>query len=93
MELNFVKFTFPKITTEINAKGVEKKKVNNLPKWKEITRENYNKYIKPQHTGHAIITGKISNISAFDFDKKIIYLSFIEKYPYLKNHYTIETRN
>lgn len=93
MELNFVKFTFPKITTEINAKGVEKKKVNNLPKWKEITRENYNKYIKPQHTGHAIITGEISNISAFDFDNKIIYLSFIEKYPYLKNHYTIETRN
>jgi len=93
MDQQFVKFTFSKITTELNAKGIEKKNCNNMPKWKEITRDNYTKYIKPQHTAHAIITGEISNISGFDFDNKNSYNSFLQKYPYLKNHYTVETRN
>ena len=73
MDQQFVKFTFSKITTELNAKGIEKKNCNNMPKWKEITRDNYTKYIKPQHTAHAIITGEISNISGFDFDNKNSY--------------------
>ena len=85
MDQQFVKFTFSKITTELNAKGIEKKNCNNMPKWKEITRDNYTKYIKPQHTAHAIITGEISNISGFDFDNKNSYNSFLQKYPYLKS--------
>lgn len=93
MNQEFVKFTFSKITTALNAKGEEKKKMSNPPQWKEITRENYKKYIKPQHTAQAILTGEINNISAFDFDNKNTYNSFLQKYPYLQNHYTVETRN
>lgn len=93
MNPNFVYFTFPKITTELNKKGEEKKKTNNLPKWKEITKDNFKNFVKPQHTGFAIITGEISNITVLDFDDKSVYQQFIHKYPYLQTHYTVETKN
>jgi hypothetical protein len=93
METQFVRFTFPKITTKLNAKGIEKKITNNLPTWKDITKDNYNNYVKPKHTGHAIITGEINNITVLDFDDKTVYNLFVSKYPYLTNHYTVETKN
>ena len=93
MTSQFVTFTFPKITTKLNPKGVEKKVTNNLPKWKEITKENFTKFNKATHTGHAVITGELSNITVFDFDDKETYNTLIKKYPYLKNNYTVETRN
>lgn len=93
METQFVRFTFPKITTKLNSKGIEKKITNNLPSWKDITKDNYTNYIKTKHTGHAIITGEINNITVLDFDDKTVYNSLLTKYPYLQNNYTVETKN
>jgi hypothetical protein len=93
MEQQFVRFTFSKISTYLNAKGVEKKRPIQMPDWKHITRENYQDYIKPKHTAHAIITGEISNVTVFDFDDKEVYALFLEKYPYLQNFYTVKTKN
>ena len=88
---DFVRFTFSKIYTEINAKGIEKKKASNLPKWKEINRDNFRDYIKPKHTAHAVITGEMSNITVIDFDTKEVYRDVVAKYPSLTEHYTVET--
>lgn len=39
--LNFVFFTFTKISTFFNSKNIEKKKMNKPPLWKKITKNNY----------------------------------------------------
>jgi len=88
---SFVRFTFPKIYTELNAKGIEKKKAN-LPKWKDITKDNYTDYIKTKHSGYAVITGELSGITVLDFDEKDVYELMTRKYPYLKDNYTVETK-
>lgn len=86
--MGFVKFSAPRL--ERNAKG--KKEVKPFfPLWKEKTVEEYAKMFKPNDKVICVLTGKINNITVFDFDKEGTYEECIEKHPELKQAYTVKT--
>lgn len=91
---NFIYFTLPNpIKTKLNDKGKEKKELP-FPKdfsWKQINKDNYKNYINHDDKTFIIITGKESNITVVDFDDPYIYETLLEKYPKLRNHYTVKT--
>ncbi len=91
---NFVRFTIPKITTYLNADGIEKKKPIGMPsKWTEIINEStYKNYINNSHKAMCLLTGKINDLTIIDFDKKEVYDLALKEYPELKNYKTIQTR-
>ena len=90
-EKNFIRFTFSKITTEMNKDNIEKKKPIGLPKWRDINKDNYKSYINNEHKGHAIITGKESNLSVIDFDDSLVYDLLMREHPELTTYKTIKT--
>ena len=86
--MSFVKFSAPRL--ERNAKG--KKEVKPFfPLWKNKTVEEYAKMFKPSDKVVCVLTGKINNITVFDFDKEGTYEECIEKHPELKQAYTVKT--
>jgi P4 family phage/plasmid primase-like protien len=90
---NFCGFSFQGITTQLNKQGVEKKKIINMTNWKQINRENYKQFINPNHKGFAIITGKLSGITVFDFDDRDVYNQLVKEHPELTSCFTVETKN
>jgi hypothetical protein len=84
-------FTFEGLTAEINDKGKVVKKQHGFPNWKSINKNNFTEYLYYHHRGLAVMTGKISNITGFDFDNKDEYDKMIELHPELKNNYTVQT--
>jgi hypothetical protein len=90
--LDYVNFTFQSLKEEV-GKNKTNKKILGMPAWKDITRENHKNYIKKEHKGHAILTGKMSGITVFDFDIPEVYYKFVELYPKLKTYRTIKTKN
>ena len=91
---NFTVFTFEAIATKINKNGIEKKNPIGMPNWREINRDNCKNYIDIQnHSGAAIITGKMSGISVIDFDDIDEYNKMVVNYPDIKKHRTIKTKN
>jgi hypothetical protein len=56
----------------------------------DINKDNYRGYIKPNHTGYAVITGKINNITGIDIDDRTIYEEWLGTRPE-KNHFTVQT--
>lgn len=87
-QMSFVKFSAPRL--ERNAKG--KKEVKPFfPLWKNKTVEEYAKMFKPSDKVVCVLTGKINNITVFDFDKQGTYEECIEKHPELKQAYTVKT--
>ena len=93
MSSEFVNFTFEKLYEVEQKNGKIDKEMKGMPSWKKISKDNHKQYIKPKHTGHAIITGKMSNITVFDFDLEEVYDYFIELEPSLKNYKTVKTKN
>ena len=89
---SYVNFTFQSLKEEV-GKNKTIKKILGMPAWKDITRENHKNYIKKEHKGHAILTGKMSGITVFDFDIPEVYYKFVELYPKLKTYRTIKTKN
>jgi hypothetical protein len=91
---NFVRFTIPKITTYLNADGIEKKKPIGMPsKWTEIINEStYKDYINNSHKAMCLLTGKINDLTIIDFDKKEVYELALKEYPELKKYKTIQTK-
>ena len=91
---NFVRFTIPKITTYLNADGIEKNKPIGMPsKWTEIINEtNYKIYINNTHKVMCLLTGKINDLTIIDFDNKDVYELALNQYPELKNYRTIQTK-
>lgn len=91
IENGYVFFTFKKIVLDDkNVKNVS------LPRWKEITKENYLNYVDEKQQGFAIITGKMSNITVMDFDVKnneCSYEQVINDYPELKDCLTVKTQS
>jgi len=81
-----VKFSFPKITTHLNKDGIEKKKMHSID-WGDITKTQINK----SHDAIAVICGKISGITVFDFDDREEYEKLEKQHPELKNCYTVLT--
>jgi len=89
----FVKFSFPKLTTFINKNGEEKKKMCSPPEWKTITKDNYKEYLNPNDKAFATITGEMSGVTVFDFDKIELYNKLVLEHPEMKNMRTIQTKN
>jgi len=89
---SYVNFTFQSLKEEVGKNKINKK-ILGMPAWKDITRENHKNYIKKEHKGHAILTGKMSGITVFDFDIPEVYYKFVELYPKLKTYRTIKTKN
>jgi len=91
---NFVYFTIPEITTQINSNGEEKKQLRDMPKaWTTaITKDNYKNYIKSYHKAFCLPAGEINNITIIDFDDKSSYEYVLNLHPELKNYKTIQTR-
>jgi len=63
---DYVNFTFQLLKEEV-GKNKTNKKILGMPAWKDITRENHKNYIKKEHNGHAILTGKMSGITVFEY--------------------------
>ena len=77
---DFIGFSFKNITTSLDKDGKEKKKLNGMPNWRKITRENWKNFVNKSHDGFAIITGKISGVSVLDFDTEDAYKEFLEAF-------------
>ncbi len=82
MTEKFIKFSFKKINIVDGNK-----KLIGLPNWKDIERSD----IKNSDRCQAIICGKKSGITVFDFDNIDTYNKIIEKIKILKKCYTVST--
>ena len=82
-----VYFTCPKII--LNAD--EKKEPVGMPPWKDKTPEQYAAMRVKGHKVKCVPTGKINNITVFDFDKPDEYHKFIKKYPDFEHAFTVQT--
>lgn len=82
-----VHFNCEKMTYD--AKG---KKVVMLPVgWQKLkSTPMYNGESKPKV--HGVLTGKVNDITVFDFDAKEVYEEVIKKYPVLKECLTVSTK-
>jgi hypothetical protein len=87
-EIFFINFSFGKIKTEL-INGVEKKRLPDLPYWKNINKTQ----IQPAHKSRATRTGKISGITVLDFDDKNVYDKLIADHPELIDCYTVSSPN
>ena len=86
----FVCFTFANIYTKRNSTGIEKKHWN-PPLWKEINATNMVNHCHVGHLGLAILTGRISGITALDFDDWEEYQRLLRNFPTLAKYRTIRT--
>jgi len=86
---DFVHFTCAKLVK--NSEG--KKEVKYFPKggWKGKTKEQYKEMCKKTDKVKCVVTGKINGFTVFDFDTEEGYHKTIEKYPYLKDCFTVKT--
>ena len=99
-QMSFVKFSVARL--ERDAKGKKWMKPYE-PRWKNPnpedpngkkvlkSKEEYAKMFKPSDKVICILTGKLNNITVFDFDKEGTYEDCIEKHPELKQAYTVKT--
>jgi len=99
-EMSFVKFSCQRL--ERDAKGKKEMKPWE-PRWKKPnpedpngkkvykSKEEYAKMYNPADKVKCILTGKINNITVFDFDKEGTYEDCIGKHPELKQAYTVKT--
>jgi hypothetical protein len=70
--MEFVSFSFDKIVTYLKN-NIEKKKFIGLPTdWSKLTQS----HINSSHTGRGILTGKLNNITIFDFDNEDSFNTF-----------------
>nr|WPF46839.1 MAG: hypothetical protein [Lake Baikal virophage 14] len=76
----FIGFSFKSITTKLNKDGIEKKKINGMPKWENINKENWKNFVNKSHDGFAIITGEVSGVSVLDFDTMDSYKEFLSEF-------------
>lgn len=62
-----------------------------MPSWKQIHNTNFSNFLNNGHHAFALITGKLSNITVFDFDDINEYNKLLNIYPNLSNYRTIKT--
>lgn len=48
-------------------------------------------FVRAQHQGVAIITGRISGIAVLDFDEETVFKTFCQQFPQLTKTYTVKT--
>jgi len=82
-----VKFSFRGISTKID-KGVEKKVLNGMPLWKQITETK----IIDGDKAFAVRTGRLSDLTCFDFDTEQSYTELVSAHPELKDCKTVQTK-
>ena len=92
MKLKFCCFTFSKITTHLNEKGEEKKKLIGCPTTEQRNNLTVDSpYFQDDHKCVGIMTGKRSNITVIDCDNAESYNKFLSEYPEFKDYYTVKT--
>jgi hypothetical protein len=85
-------FTFGGIIADkLKKDGTPEKRCFDMPNWRDINTDNFNQFCLKHHKGLAVLTGKISNITAFDFDDKAEYNKLVEAFPDIKKCRTIQT--
>jgi len=92
MKLKFCCFTFSKITTHLNDKGEEKKKLIGCPTTEQRNNLTVDSpYFIDDHKCVGIMTGQRSNITVIDCDNAESYNKFLSEYPDFKDYYTVKT--
>ena len=90
IDLKYIVFSSPSITTYLNKNNKEKKEFNYLPTgWQHLEKSNYN----INHEAFYILTGKKSDLTVLDFDDEESYEKLVTKFPKLKSCCTIKTKN
>ena len=84
----FLRFSFKAITTKYNKDGIEKKVPIGMPNWRSISKTT----LHPHHQAQAIIYGKPSNITVFDFDDREEYEKLVQLHPALQHSYRVQTK-
>lgn len=88
----FSGFTFLEIGTLVTEDGVRKKDPRGYPKWKYVTRDNFEAYVNPCHSGFAFVTGAKSGITVIDCDTVEAYEAIVRDHPCLRDTLTVRTR-
>ena len=93
-EMSFVKISAKRMIRDDKGK---KKVQPRFPTWKNDegktkTKAEYADMFNPSDKVIMILTGKINDITVFDFDKEGTYEECIEKHPELKEAYTVKTQ-
>jgi phage/plasmid-associated DNA primase len=87
LEKNFVGFP---LDLSVGSDG--KKNLSFRGPWGNITKQNFHqKFGNPNDKAFVVITGKVSNVTVFDFDDKSFYDCLCEKYGELLNCFTVYT--
>jgi phage/plasmid-associated DNA primase len=86
--MNPIKFSFRGISTKVDKDGVEKKVLNGMPSWKQITET---KMIEGDKA-FAVRTGQLSGITCFDFDTVEAFEQLVSAHPELKDCKTVQTK-
>lgn len=73
-----------------NSKG-KKEFTNYCPRWKNKTIEEYLLMQKTNHNVKCILTGKMNDITVYDFDSVDVYWKTLKEHPELEEAYTVKT--
>ena len=84
---NFKYFTAAEIKLDANGK----KKVNFPKGWSKFKEADLPKHIKPNHKVLCVLTGKINNITVFDFDDIASWELIVSEFPEIQNGYVVKT--
>lgn len=87
----FLGFADFSITLKKNKKGEWKKRPEGFPDdWLNTTTKI--KILKDSEKNQTILTGKINNLTVLDFDLMSSFIAFTEKYPFLKDTFTVKSK-
>ena len=96
MTADLLYFTAKKIVMKKNKDGILKKKVDGMPPgWQNLTEENITDHIHIDKGDKVICvrTGKLNNITVFDFDSKEAYDNAVDMCNIITTFHTIKTPN
>jgi phage/plasmid-associated DNA primase len=96
----FIYFTCESLRAKMKSDGTLGKIPFGMPTWTRtddkgnkllFSKDHYKSLIKKGHKVNCILTGKMNDITVFDFDKPEEYDKFINDYPDFKDAFTIKT--
>jgi P4 family phage/plasmid primase-like protien len=99
---DMVYYTVKSMKTQLNKNGEEKKAFYPPNKWEELTKEMMNesykdkyglvKWVDKKHKVRCILTGKVNNITVYDFDNLETYERMTTEHPELEKCFKVKTR-
>ncbi len=92
-QYNFVGYSFDRIDKK-RENGQWKKDPIGQPNWTKVNKGNFKRFVRPSHTGFAIITGesdKYSGLTVIDCDTPEAYDQLVTDFPELRATLTAKT--